>query len=98
MAKFGENHDRKLSKYCLALLTKNRMRGTRPPPHFVPAWSNVAARATGNSRSGIPRNSRREFPGILRNLRSVIFFLLFHYPVSLPFTTNTECKLQRIKY
>jgi len=42
-------------------------------------------RATGNSRSGIPGNlalpnSRREFPGILRKLRSVIFSLLFlHY-------------------
>ena len=36
----------------------------------------AAGRATGNSRSV----SRREFPGILRKLRSVIFFLLFlHY-------------------
>jgi len=34
----------------------------------------AAGRATGNSRSV----SRREFPGILRKLRSVIFFLLFH--------------------
>ena len=44
-------------------------------------------------------NSRREFPGILRKLLSVIFSCYFTIcPVSLPFTTNTECKLQRIKY
>ena len=60
------------------------------------------SRATGNSRSGIPGNLA--FPaGIPRNFAIIAigYFFPCYFticPVSLPFTTITECKLQRIKY